>query len=59
MASIDDYLDRALREGHLQIIQKGKAERILYVASGHTEKWSDSEEKVRAAFYAELIYKYE
>jgi len=59
MASLDDYLEKALREGHLQIIQKGKAERILYVASGHTEKWSDPEEKVRAAFYAELIYKYE
>ncbi len=59
MASLDDYLDRALRKGHLQIIQKGKAERILYVASGHTEKWSDPEEKERAKFYAELIYRYE
>ncbi len=58
MASIDDYLEKALREGHVQIILKGKTERILYVASGHTEKWSDPEEKVRAAFYAELIYKY-
>jgi type I restriction enzyme M protein len=58
MASTDDYLERALREGHLQIMTKGKTERILYVASGHTERWSDPEEKVRAAFYAELVYQY-
>ena len=58
MASTDDYLERALRDRHLEIITKGKTERILYVASGHSERWSDSEEKVRAAFYAELIYQY-
>ena len=59
MASTDDYLERALREGHLQTITKGKTERILYVASGHSERWNDPEEKERAKFYAELIYRYE
>ncbi len=55
----DDLLKRALNEGHLRLQGEGKAERIVYVADGnHGERWADPEEKVRAAFYAELIYKY-
>jgi len=55
----EDYLKRALAEGHLALRGEGKNERIIYVASDHTERWADLEEKVRAAFYAELIYQYE
>jgi len=58
MASIDDYLSQAFREGHLHTTHKGKAERVVYAATGHSERWGDPEEKVRAAFYAELIYQY-
>jgi type I restriction enzyme M protein len=53
-------LKRALVEGRLKLQGEGKAERIIYVAdNNHSEKWTDPEEKIRAAFYAELIYKYE
>ncbi len=53
-------LKRALAEGHLKLQGEGKTERIIYVAdNNHSEKWTDPEEKIRAAFYAELIYKYE
>ena len=53
-----DFLQRALADGHLQFITSGKTERIRYVAVNHAEKWSDPEEKVRASLYAELIYRY-
>lgn len=50
--------DKALEEGYLRLDRSGKSERIVYVAVNHSEKWSDPEEKVRAEFYAELIYRY-
>jgi len=50
--------DRAFTEGYLRLDKSGKTEKIVYVAVGHSERWSDPEEKVRAEFYAELIYKY-
>ncbi len=53
-----NYLDRALQDGHLRIDKTGKTEKVVYVAVSHAERWSDPEEKVRAAFYAELIYRY-
>ncbi len=56
--SLDNALQRAIADGHLQLITSGKTEKIRYVAVNHTEKWSDPEEKVRAAYYAELIYTY-
>lgn len=56
--TIAKWLDRALGDGHLQLIQTGRSERIRYVASNVTEGWSDPEERVRAAYYAELIYRY-
>lgn len=49
---------KALSEGHLRLDKSGKTEKIVYVAVNHAEKWSDPEEKVRAEFYAELIYRY-
>ena len=52
------FLQRAFADGHLQRITAGRTERIRYVAANHAEKWSDPEEKIRAAYYAELIYRY-
>jgi type I restriction enzyme M protein len=56
---VEDYFKRAFDEGHLALRGEGKNERIVYTASNHSERWADREEKVRAAFFAELIYKYE
>jgi type I restriction enzyme M protein len=59
---VDDsetYLERAISDGHAEIAIEGKTERIRYVAADRSERWSDPEEKVRAEFWAELIYKYE
>ena len=53
-------LERAIKDGYAHIIgEKGK-QKITYVSSdSHVENYSDPEEKVRAEFWAELIYKYE
>src|ERR1043166_599999 len=56
---VEDYFKRAFDEGHLALRGEGKNERIVYTASNHSERWADREEKVGAAFFAELIYKYE
>jgi len=53
------FIEQALADGHAEITGEGKAERIRYKAAGHSERWADPEEKVRAEFWAELIYKYE
>ena len=53
------YLERAFADGHAELTGEGKSERIHYKAAAHKERWSDPEEKVRAEFWAELIYKYE
>ena len=53
------YLERAINEGLAKITGEGKAQRIHYVAANHSERWSDPEEKIRAEFWAELIYKYQ
>lgn len=53
------YLYRAITDGHAEITGEGKAERIRYLAVNHSERWSDPEEKVRAEFWAELIYRYQ
>lgn len=50
--------EQALQAGHLRIDKSGKTEKIIYAAVNHAERWSDPEEKVRAEFYAELIYRY-
>ncbi len=52
------FLHSAFEDGHLQLITSGKTEKIRYVAVNESDKWNDPEEKVRAAYYAELIYRY-
>ena len=56
---MNPLVERAARDGHIQFDRTGKSERIVYAATDHRERWSDPEEKVRAAFYAELIYTYD
>ena len=51
------YIERAFQDGHATITGEGKSERILYNAAWHSERWADPEEKVRAEFWAELIYR--
>jgi len=53
------YLEQAIEDSHAELTGEGKKERIRYIAADHSERWSDPEEKVRAEFWAELIYKYE
>ena len=53
------YLYRAISDGHAEITGEGKSERIRYLAVNHSERWSDPEEKIRAEFWAELIYRYQ
>lgn len=55
---METFFERAREDGHIRLEQPGKTERIVYVAVGRAERWSDPEEKVRAEFYAELIYRY-
>ena len=52
------YLDQAIADGRAVIDTSGKRPRITYVAVGHSEYYDDPEEKVRAEFWAELIYVY-
>jgi type I restriction enzyme M protein len=52
------YLERALKDGHVRIFGEGRSEKITYVAVEHSERYADPEEKVRAEFWAELIYRY-
>lgn len=61
MVDVNDssLIERAIRDGHAEITGDGKTERIHYKAAGHSERWADPEEKVRAEFWAELIYRYE
>lgn len=53
------HLQRAIKDGHAKLTGEGKNEKITYIAVNHTEKYSDPEEKVRAEFWAELIYRYD
>ena len=53
------FLEQAIEDGHAKITGEGKTQSIRYLAANHSERWSDPEEKVRAGFWAELIYKYE
>ena len=52
------YLEKALKDGRARLSGKGNAEKITYVAIEHTERYADPEEKVRAEYWAELIYRY-
>jgi len=51
-------LDRAVKDGHAYLSGEGKNQKITYVAVEHSERYADPEEKVRAEFWAELIYRY-
>jgi type I restriction enzyme M protein len=55
---MDQFTERALAEGLLRLDKSGRFERIVYVTVNRGERWSDPEERVRASFYAELIYRY-
>lgn len=54
-----DYLERALADGHAKLLSKGKTQQIIYIAANHSERFDDPEERVRAEYWAELIYRYE
>ena len=54
------YLERAIKDNYAYIVAIGNKQRITYVTSdNHSESYNDPEEKVRAEFWAELIYQYE
>jgi type I restriction enzyme M protein len=55
---MESFTERAMRDGHLRIDKSGRFEKIVYAAANRSERWSDLEEKVRAEFYSELIYRY-
>jgi type I restriction enzyme M protein len=52
------FLERAMRGGHAKLIGEGKNQQIHYAAINGNERYADPEEKVRAEFWAELIYRY-
>ncbi|MDO8684208.1 MAG: N-6 DNA methylase, partial [Armatimonadota bacterium] len=52
------YLEQAKSKGYATLVGEGTKQRITYVAVNHSERFSDSEEQVRAEFWAELIFRY-
>lgn len=53
-------LQRAQKDGYVNITGAEDKKKIEYITSEkHVENYEDPEEKVRAEFFAELIYKYE
>lgn len=55
---MNTYLERALEDGYARISGEGRTQKIIYAAIDHAERYSDPEEKVRAEYWAELIYRY-
>lgn len=54
------FLEKAIKDGYAYITGTESSQKITYVSSAnHVEKFGDPEEKVRAEFWAELIYRYE
>ena len=54
------YLERAVKDGYAIITGAEGKKKITYVTSyNHSENYDDPEERVRAEFWAELIYAYE
>lgn len=54
------FLERAIKDGYAYLSGVENKQKITYVTSdNHSENYNDPEEKVRAEFWAELIYKYE
>lgn len=55
-----NFLQKAIKDGYAYITGREAKQKITYVSSeNHSENYNDPEEKVRAEFWAELIYKYE
>lgn len=53
-------LQKAQKDGYINITGAEGKKKIEYITSEkHMENYEDPEEKVRAEFFAELIYKYE
>ena len=52
------YLEKAFENKDALLSGEGKTEKITYAAINHTERYADPEEKVRAEYWAELIYRY-
>lgn len=53
-------LQRAEKDGYIHISSADGKKKIEYITTGtRVENYDDPEEKVRAEFFAELIYKYE
>jgi len=52
------YLEQALEKGYATLTGEGKKQKIHYVAVNYSERFADPEEKVRAEFWAELIFRY-
>lgn len=54
------YLERALKDRYAEITGVDGKRKITYISSdNHAENYEDPEERVRAEFWAELIYRYE
>lgn len=54
------FLARAISDGYAYLSGPENKQKITYVTSdNHTENYNDPEEKVRAEFWAELIYAYD
>jgi hypothetical protein len=47
----ETYFDRAVRDGHAKFTGEGKAQRIVYLVVNYAERYSDSEEQVRAVLF--------
>jgi type I restriction enzyme M protein len=52
------YLERAINDGYARFTTRNNIQHIEYMAVNHLERYSDPEEKVRAEYWAELIYVY-
>lgn len=52
------FLARALKDGHAELHGEGSRQRIIYRAVNQAGRFVDPEEKVRAEYWAELIYQY-
>lgn len=52
------YLEQAIENGYATISGEGTKQRITYAAVHHSERFADPEEKVRAEYWAELIFRY-
>lgn len=57
--SQSSFLDRALADGQAILNSDGKRPKLTYVAVNRTVFYDNPEEKVRAEFWAELIYVYQ